>query len=55
MTTSTRGRATKPTRAEVSAAWGLIRKAADSGNLQAAALLVALSENKPLLPALEAH
>ena len=50
-----RGRQAKPTRSEVIAAWARLRSAADSGDLQAAAMLVALSENKPLLPAMEAH
>jgi hypothetical protein len=47
--TKPRGLQAKPTRSEVSAAWGRLRSAANSGDLQAAALLVALAENKPLL------
>lgn len=43
-----RGRQAKPTKAEVSAAWSQIRVAADAGDLQAAAILVALAESKPL-------
>lgn len=46
-----RGRQSRPTRSEVAAAWARLRTAADSGDLQAAALLVALSENKPLMAA----
>lgn len=49
----TRGRQAKPTRNEVSAAWDRIRSAADGGDLQASALLIALVENKPLSPVLE--
>lgn len=48
-----RGRQAKPTRNEVSAAWDRIRAAADSGDLQASALLIALAESKPLVPVLE--
>lgn len=54
-TTTPRGRQSKPTRSELNAAWARLRTAADSGDLQATALLVALSENKPLLPAIEVH
>lgn len=48
-----RGHQTKPTLSEVKAAWGRLRSAADAGDIQAAALLVALVESKPLfqLPA----
>lgn len=53
MTTTTiatkpRGRQAKPTRAEVAAAWGRLRAAADQGDVQACAALIALSEGKPL-------
>ena len=48
-----RGRQAKPTRHEVSAAWDRLRSAADGGDLQANALLIALVENKPLSPVLE--
>lgn len=50
MTTSTktRGRQAKPTRQEVNAAWDRLRAAADRGDLQASAALIALSENRPL-------
>ncbi len=48
-----RGRQARPTRNEVSAAWDRIRTAADSGDLQASALLIALAESKPLVPVLE--
>lgn len=49
----TRGRQAKPTRHEVSAAWDRLRSAADGGDLQASALLIALVESKPLSPVLE--
>lgn len=49
----TRGRQAKPTRNEVSAAWDRLRSAADGGDLQASALLIALAESKPLSPVLE--
>ncbi|OZY41075.1 hypothetical protein CJF43_14370 [Pseudomonas fragi] len=43
-----RGRQAKPTKSEVASAWEHIRAAAETGDLQACALLIALSENKPL-------
>jgi hypothetical protein len=43
-----RGRNAKPTRSEVNAAWGRLRDAADRGDIQASAALIALTENKPL-------
>lgn len=43
-----RGRQAKPTKSEVASAWGHIRAAAETGDLQACALLIALSENKPI-------
>jgi|GEM_PF-758707 len=49
MTVKTRGRQAKPTKAEVADAWERIRVAAEAGNLQACALLIALAENKPLM------
>lgn len=42
-----RGRQAKPTRREVNAAWGRLRAAADLGDIQASAALIALTENKP--------
>ncbi len=39
-----RGRQAKPTRAEVKQAWGHLRAAAEAGNLEACAALVALSQ-----------
>ncbi|WP_371231483.1 hypothetical protein ACAW63_02630 [Pseudomonas sp. QE6] len=54
MNTKTRGHQVRPTKAEVTTAWGRIRSAADAGDLQAAALLVALAENKPFLQLPEA-
>ncbi|SER53289.1 MULTISPECIES: hypothetical protein [Pseudomonas] len=44
-----RGRQHKPTRSEVAAAWERIRSAADQGDVQASALLIALAENLPVL------
>jgi len=44
-----RGPQKKPTRAEISAAWWRLRNAAESGDVEANALLIALAENKPLL------
>lgn len=49
ITTKARGRQHKPTRSEVAAAWDRLRAAADQGSVQASALLIALSEGKPLL------
>ncbi|KPW63539.1 MULTISPECIES: hypothetical protein [Pseudomonas] len=48
-TSKQRGQQAKPTRAEVKAAWSRLRSAADQGNVQASALLIALTENKPVL------
>ncbi|OPB16096.1 hypothetical protein BFW91_05555 [Pseudomonas fluorescens] len=50
-TTKPRGHQAKPTRAEVKAAWGRLRTAADQGSVQASALLIALVENRPLIAA----
>ncbi|WP_323154871.1 hypothetical protein [Pseudomonas alvandae] len=50
-TTKSRGHQAKPTRAEVKAAWGRLRSAAEQGNVQASALLIALAENKPVISA----
>ena len=47
-TIKTRGRQAKPTRVEVAAAWNRLRAAADRGDIQASAALIALTENKPL-------
>tara|TARA_Y100001973_G_C5205732_1_gene341423 strand:+ start:5542 stop:5718 length:177 start_codon:yes stop_codon:yes gene_type:complete len=55
MQTKTRGHQIRPTKSEVANAWVRLRTAADQGDIQAAALLVALSENRPILPALEAR
>ncbi|MEE5760317.1 hypothetical protein V2N83_10665 [Streptococcus pneumoniae] len=46
--TKTRGRQHRPTRSEVAACYDRLRSAADQGNVQAAALLIALAENRPL-------
>lgn len=48
-TSKPRGHQSKPTRAEVKAAWSRLRSAADQGNVQASALLIALTENRPVL------
>lgn len=45
----TRGRQARPTRAEIASAWQRIRAAAEAGDLQASALLIALGEGKPLM------
>lgn len=45
-----RGRQAGPTRAEVAAAYERLRAAANSGNVQANAALIALAEHRPLLP-----
>ncbi|WP_457787191.1 hypothetical protein [Pseudomonas sp. PL-6] len=50
-----RGRQNRPTRGEVAAAWERLRAAADQGDIQAAALLVALAENKPLFGTAGVH
>ena len=44
-----RGRQHKPTRTEVAAAWDRLRDAASQGSVQASALLIALTENKPVI------
>lgn len=49
MSTKLRGHQVRPTKAEVDNAWIRIRSAADAGDLQASALLVALAEKKPIL------
>lgn len=41
-----RGQQTKPTTAEIRDAWARLRNAAGNGDVQANALLIALSENK---------
>lgn len=48
MTTPTkaRGQQVKPTRAEISAAWARLRAAAEQGNIEANAQLIALSTSK---------
>ncbi len=50
MSNKTRGHQTKPTRAEISAAYERLRLAANSGSVQANAVLIALAERRPLLP-----
>ncbi|RMV84729.1 hypothetical protein ALP04_01932 [Pseudomonas amygdali pv. sesami] len=44
-----RGPQARPTRTELNLAWARIRAAAESGNVTANALLIALSENKPVI------
>lgn len=53
-TAKLRGAQVKPTRAEVNAAWCRIRAAADQGSIEANALLIALTENRPVI-GLDAH
>jgi hypothetical protein len=45
----TRGRQARPTKSDVSGAWASIRSAAAQGDIQASALLIALTEGRPLL------
>ena len=45
-----RGRQCTPTRSEVADYYSRLRTAADQGNVQASALLIALAERRPLLP-----
>ncbi len=47
--TKCRGQQAKPTIAEVKAAWARLRTAADQGDIQASALLIALTEQRPVL------
>lgn len=44
-----RGPSRMATRTEVVDAWARLRSAASSGDVQASALLIALSENKPVI------
>lgn len=44
----TRGRQHRPTCSEVARYYDRLRAAADQGNVQAAALLIALAEKRPL-------
>lgn len=53
ITPKNRGPQRKPTRPEVAAAWSRLRTAAGHGDIQASALLIALTERRPLLPTLE--
>lgn len=48
-TAKPRGPQSKPTKAEISAAWARLRSAAQQGNVEANALLIALAENKPAI------
>lgn len=47
--TSTRGRNKRPTAAEINSAWSVLRTSAQSGNPVGAALLIALTEQKPFM------
>jgi hypothetical protein len=49
-TTKPRGPQAKATRADIDKAWQRLRAAADTGDLQASAMLIALAERRPLLP-----
>lgn len=48
-TTKPRGRQQKATSTDVSKAWLRLRDAAEAGNLEASALLIALAERRPLI------
>lgn len=48
-----RGPQYKATRTDIEKAWLRLRDAADTGDLQASALLIALAESKPLMPIME--
>lgn len=52
-TPARRARQVRPTQTELNNYWALLRTKADAGDIQAAAALIALSENKPLPSALE--
>tara|TARA_R110000822_G_scaffold173299_1_gene312899 strand:+ start:5559 stop:5759 length:201 start_codon:yes stop_codon:yes gene_type:complete len=45
-----RGRAKRVTEQELSAYYSMLRSAADGGDVQAASVLIALAEERPLLP-----
>lgn len=47
-TTKTRGRQHRPTTSEVARYYELLRSAAEQGNVQATAFLIALAEKRPL-------
>lgn len=51
MESTLRGPQHRPLKADVAAAWGRIRAAAISGDIQANAFLIALVENKPIFRA----
>lgn len=46
-----RGRSRAVSKAEVTAAWDRLRNAADHGDVTACALLISLTERRPILPA----
>ncbi|RXU25525.1 hypothetical protein SAMN05444503_1177 [Pseudomonas sp. BS3767] len=46
-----RGRNHKATSSDIEKAWRRIRDAADAGNLEASALLIALADKRPLIDA----
>lgn len=48
MTAPKRGRQVKPTTSDVRAAWERIRQAADGGDIEATAMLIALGEGRPI-------
>ena len=50
-TTKPRGRNHKATSSDIEKAWRRIRDAADAGNLEASALLIALAEKRPFIDA----
>jgi len=51
-TPARRARQVRPTQTELNRYWALLRTSADAGDTQAAAALIALSENKSLPSAL---
>lgn len=50
-----RGPQRKATLADIGQAWQCLRDAAKGGNIQAAALLIALAENKPVISLERGH
>ena len=52
-TTKPRGPQHKATRTDIAKAWTRLRTAADTGDLQASALLIALAERRPLIHSAE--
>lgn len=53
--TKTRGRQRRPTASDVARYYDRLRSAADQGNVQATALLIALAERRPVFPSGASH